>query len=224
MAKLPYMPFYVADYLRDTRCLSLAARGVWMDLLCALWNAPTRGKKTLTMAGWAGEIGKGLDEVTPLIEELNALEIFTMKRDGNGLVTLMSRRMCRDEKVRELSRKRVSRFRERSHVTHSDTKVKRASNGGESEIILQITEEEEEKKPPAGPRTDEEFWQDLQQNPAYQHINFSVESGKMDAWLALPKNKWRKKTRAFVLNWLNKIEPPMHGPTPVRYRPTKVVL
>jgi len=56
---------------------------------------------------------------------------------------------------------------------------------------------------------DEEFWSDLGANPAYQHINLTVENGKMDAWLALPKNKHRKKTRQFALNWLNKIEKPL---------------
>lgn len=49
--------------------------------------------------------------------------------------------------------------------------------------------------------------EELKKNPAYQHINFAVELGKMDAWLALrPK---RKRTKTFVLNWLNKIDPPL---------------
>lgn len=56
---------------------------------------------------------------------------------------------------------------------------------------------------------DDEFWSDLKANPAYRHIDLMVENGKMDAWLALPKNKHRKKTRQFVLNWLNKIDPPL---------------
>lgn len=57
--------------------------------------------------------------------------------------------------------------------------------------------------------TDEDFFESLKTNPAYQHINLPVEIGKMDAWLSLPKNKHRKKTRQFVLNWLNKIDRPI---------------
>ncbi|MDH5738689.1 MAG: hypothetical protein OEY77_00020 [Nitrospira sp.] len=57
----------------------------------------------------------------------------------------------------------------------------------------------------------EDFWSSLGANPAYQHIDLAVENGKMDAWLALSKNKRRKKTRQFVLNWLNKIEQPMQN-------------
>ena len=70
-----------------------------------------------------------------------------------------------------------------------------------------------QSKKPAEPKnpklTDDEWTASLKTNPAYAHIDFPREFGKMDAWLALPKNKNRKRTRAFVLNWLNKIEPPM---------------
>lgn len=58
---------------------------------------------------------------------------------------------------------------------------------------------------------DSDWLSDLGKNPAYKHINLTVEVGKMDAWLALPKNAKRQKTRSFVLNWLNKIEAPMTG-------------
>jgi len=109
MAKLPFMPFFPSDYLRDTRCLSLAARGVWMDLICALWNSPTRGKKTLTIEGWAGEVGKGIEEVSGYISELNTQRIFSSSRKPNGLLTITSRRMVREEKARESNRIRQRR-------------------------------------------------------------------------------------------------------------------
>lgn len=57
--------------------------------------------------------------------------------------------------------------------------------------------------------SDAEWMESLKINPAYNHINFTIENGRMDAWLALPKNRHRKKTRQFVLNWLNKIERPL---------------
>jgi len=55
----------------------------------------------------------------------------------------------------------------------------------------------------------QDWLQNLKTNPAYQHINFEIEIGKMDAWLTLPKNKHRKKTKQFILNWINKIEKPI---------------
>lgn len=59
--------------------------------------------------------------------------------------------------------------------------------------------------------TDEEWLAAIRQNSAYQHINIDMEIGKMLAWLSLPKNKWRRRTKQFTINWLNKIESPMVG-------------
>jgi hypothetical protein len=97
-----------------------------------------------------------------------------------------------------------------------------------SRVLSEESREEEnrgeEKKADTSPlratvQVDSVWLSELGKNPAYQHINLPVEIGKMDAWLALPKNIHRKKTRSFVLNWLNKIEAPMsntgsNGPRP----------
>ena len=144
MGKLSFMPFYPADYLRDTRCLSLAARGVWIDLICVLWNAPTRGKKTLTMEGWAGEIGKGVEDVRPIITELETQHIFSSSRKPNGLITITSRRMVREEKARESNRKRQRDFYER-HTKHKPNASPNADITGrsyKSEVRSQKSEEE----------------------------------------------------------------------------------
>lgn len=148
MAKLPYMPFYPSDYLRDTRCLSLAARGVWIDLICALWNAPTRGKKTLTMEGWAGEIGKGVEEIRPIISELETQHIFSSSRKPNGGITITSRRMVREEKARESNRKRQREFYER-HTKQKTNAITNTDITGiyqKSEVRSQKSEEELRKE------------------------------------------------------------------------------
>ena len=49
----------------------------------------------------------------------------------------------------------------------------------------------------------------LKANSAYKHINFTHELAKMDVWLSRPANKGRKKTERFMLNWFNKIDPPV---------------
>lgn len=70
------------------------------------------------------------------------------------------------------------------------------------------------KTPPAKLDVEHEeikFWNSLKENAAYKHINLDVEKGKMTAWLSLPKNKSRRMTKQFVLNWLNKVERPMEG-------------
>ena len=69
---------------------------------------------------------------------------------------------------------------------------------------------EEEKGPVAPPLSDLDFIKELKNNPAYNHINIDIELNKMDAWLLLPKNKGRKKTRRFILSWLNRVEAPVN--------------
>lgn len=69
--------------------------------------------------------------------------------------------------------------------------------------------------------SDEHFIDELKKNVAYKHLNIDVELGKMDAWLLTPKGRGRKKTRTFVVGWLNRIDAPMEpGKKPER----KVVL
>lgn len=51
------------------------------------------------------------------------------------------------------------------------------------------------------------FMEDLKNNPAYSHIDLELELARMDAWLSV--NPRRKKTKRFIVNWLNKIERPL---------------
>jgi len=50
---------------------------------------------------------------------------------------------------------------------------------------------------------DEEFWTEMKRH--YPNIDVEAESRKMDAWLLARPG--RKKTRMFVIGWLNKVEP-----------------
>jgi hypothetical protein len=50
---------------------------------------------------------------------------------------------------------------------------------------------------------DEEFWAEMRRH--YPNVDVEAESRKMDAWLLARPG--RKKTRQFVINWLNKVEP-----------------
>lgn len=56
-----------------------------------------------------------------------------------------------------------------------------------------------------------EWWE--KQRQIYDHVDLDFESKKMDAWLELPENILRMKTRRFILNWLNRIPRPVKGAT-----------
>lgn len=74
------------------------------------------------------------------------------------------------------------------------------------------------KKPKKAKLTDDEFIVSLKNNTAYRHINVEIELGKMDAWLLTKPN--RKKTRPFVVNWLNRAA---SNANPVEYNPQKQI-
>jgi len=71
-----------------------------------------------------------------------------------------------------------------------------------------------ERKPPTPDRKAPTNWLDIiKTNPIYAHVNFEHELGKMYAWQKIPANQRRQINARFVLNWINKIEPPLtHGP------------
>lgn len=58
---------------------------------------------------------------------------------------------------------------------------------------------------------DAEWLASLATNPAYKGIDIARELAKIDNWFALPKNAKRVKSRAFILNWLNKVDVAVEG-------------
>ncbi len=49
----------------------------------------------------------------------------------------------------------------------------------------------------------------LKANPIYAHINWERELGKVEEWHSRAENQHRVINHRFVVNWLNKIEPPL---------------
>lgn len=147
MAKAPSFPFYPSDYLRDTRVLSLAAKGAWSDLLCFMWGAQNRGSLTSTVVGYSRMIGATVEQTVAVLNEIietgtcdafaddtrqtrlvtiggvpkeieeSSVTSSVTKTDnvtiGNGKVTLICRRMFRQENERKNTALRVQKFRER---------------------------------------------------------------------------------------------------------------
>ena len=86
-----------------------------------------------------------------------------------------------------------------STLDRGETETEKRQSRGETESPI---------GPPATKKlTEEQFLESLKANQAYTHINLGVELARMDAWLSTKPG--RKKTRAFVVNWLNKIDKPI---------------
>lgn len=82
------------------------------------------------------------------------------------------------------------------HIKRNETKVNETKD-------ITISEKKSKLSPPPSLK---DFLTALKSNPAYKGIDIDRELHMMDAWLLTPKGKGRKKTHAFILNWLNKAE------------------
>ncbi|EIQ00876.1 hypothetical protein OpiT1DRAFT_05433 [Opitutaceae bacterium TAV1] len=130
MAKLPYMQFFPADWLGDTRPLSLAAKGAWIDILCILHASVTRGVRTMPVVAWARTIGATADQAVAVIDELANTQVADVIRESgegcNAVVTLRNRRMSRDSLTAEQTRLRVEKHR-------VNKRGKRGNGGGNTD-------------------------------------------------------------------------------------------
>lgn len=108
MADLPFMQFYVADWLKDTRMLSVASKGAWIDTICHLWNSELRGIDSGTITEWARLWAVTEDEAEAILSELGKVAGIRRENGGNNsrptTITIYSKRMVKDELERERSR------------------------------------------------------------------------------------------------------------------------
>ena len=117
MGKLPASLFYWGDLIRDPgvrRCTHFEL-GVWMRILCIMFDAPTKGLLETGGIPWPDQeiafaVGGDCNAVKQTIERLVTLGVAS--RNANG--SLMNRRMYRDEKKRIDTKLRVQRFRKKN--------------------------------------------------------------------------------------------------------------
>lgn len=95
----PWMKFFPTDWRADPalRMCSLAARGLWMELLCVMHEATPCGSlvvngRALTLRQIAALGGTSVEEAQSLLEEMEQAGVFSRDEDG----TVFSRRMRRD--------------------------------------------------------------------------------------------------------------------------------
>jgi len=124
MGKLPGFTFYPGDWQKDPslrRCCK-AAKGVWMDMLCLLFECPSRG--VFVDAGgrpWGDEeiaaaIGGDMASNLECIRELLAKGV--AQRDARGAI--FSRRMVRDEQERQAAKERKRKQRSGQSLSSKD--------------------------------------------------------------------------------------------------------
>ena len=115
--KLPWIKFFPSDWLSDEslRSCSIGARGLWMDLLAMMAKSNTHGFLLIGGSPASVEqisriIGEDSQTTRKLLQELESNGVFS--RDDKNVV--FSRRMRRDEAVRESDRERQIRHRSKT--------------------------------------------------------------------------------------------------------------
>ena len=111
----PAFQWYPADWIRKTRGLSPAAKGVWIDLICQMWWEADQCSISGSAQKLARICGCSSEELKIAIDELKNENICNVKGEINGdcnaIVTLVSRRMRKDRDNRRNSAKRVEKHR-----------------------------------------------------------------------------------------------------------------
>ena len=131
--KPPAFQFYVRDWLSDPqlRMASHDTKGVWIDLLCFMWEAPERGQLIGTAPELARMVG-ATDEVFGIfLNEAQRLK-FADVTFCNNEVTLINRRMARDQKNRNNTRLRVAKYRSNAPCNEKVTPPSSSSSSSSS--------------------------------------------------------------------------------------------
>lgn len=108
MTSQPWMKFFPSDWRSDQalRVCSLAARGLWIEMLCVMHTATPYGHllingSPVSDSQLAMLAGTSSNQITALVGELELAGVFS--RTSKGVI--YSRRMTRDEKKAVLARK-----------------------------------------------------------------------------------------------------------------------
>jgi DNA-binding transcriptional regulator YhcF (GntR family) len=117
MSKLPFMQFYPDQWLTEPglKACSLAARGLWIELLCHMWKATERGVLKTGKQVWGiPEIANAVSADPKTAQELLSdllRHAVTQRRKRDG--ALICRRMVKEERRRKQTRKAVEAHRDK---------------------------------------------------------------------------------------------------------------
>ena len=141
MAKAPAFQFYVRDWLSDPllRQATPLSRGIWIDVLCFMWEADQRGKLETTPLKLSRMASASIDEVNHFLNELVDLEFGDILTENtppfpittqfcNEYVTIINRRMYADHKGKENTRLRVKKHRRKKVCNDDVTPEKQKCN------------------------------------------------------------------------------------------------
>lgn len=145
--RLPYMQFYVDDWKSELGLMlcSLAARGLWIEVLGAMHQAGRSG----VLAGTADQISRvcrcTASDVVTALSELRLNGVAEVEEHDGGVYTIVCRRMRRESRERAQNAERQARFQAvrkqcvNGAITGGITAFKRRDNAVETETDIKKT-------------------------------------------------------------------------------------
>lgn len=124
MSKAPAFQFYPADWRKDPalQMCGMVTQGIWINLLCVMWEQPERGKISGDLGQFCRLLGCSKDEFEIFLRE-NETQNFATVTFCNEIVTVINRRMYKEDRERKANHKRVLRHRAKNEMP-----LKRESN------------------------------------------------------------------------------------------------
>lgn len=152
----PYIPYYTGDHLKETRILTLSAKGAWIDLQVYMWDAEDRGLLIGRQSDFARMLGTSEEEFARVLSELCLHKIVERKDLGVGRFSLSSPGMIRKSAISE---KRKASGSEGGKVAQANAKAKgQAKNEQNTDIdidnVNDIENEKEGGKGETSPKVD----------------------------------------------------------------------
>jgi hypothetical protein len=136
--KAPAFQFYVRDWLSapDLRMASCSTRGIWIDLLCFMWESRDRGEVEATREQFLKLTGSTEKEFQLFHDEARRLGFCDICVTNNGSITVKNRRMSREEKERRQNRERQRRHRDKgkSEKQGNGTNNGDVTHGGNGDV------------------------------------------------------------------------------------------
>lgn len=234
-AKLPYDQWYWADWFRDTRRLSIATKGFWIDVIGHLRQETKTGWATYDLATWGTLTNCTESDAEMALTELGKWRIATIVRKSDGQVTVSCRRVVREKRERKYATLRQERYRQHqigdATVDGAVTAMSRPSDRPKqkqrqkqrTEAETEAEKEREEKTVSLNGKKssrsaavpDDEWLATLKTDPTYAGLDIDRLAGKCRNWC---REHGKVFSRKRVINWLNREDRPLevpHGaPTP----------
>ena len=125
--KAPAFQFYVKDWLSDSQLqmCSCATRGIWINFLAYMWSSPYRGELEGTREDLQKLAGAAPSELRQFFDDADKYGFCDYSVTGNAIITIINRRMSREENFKLNNRLRQQKVRDNKKVTTTVTEKSR---------------------------------------------------------------------------------------------------